>query len=81
MPGTISTGLVLDVRYDQATSTFKDYSRNHHTITNNNVTPVRGKYGGAGGYNGSTSYLKNLSEAKVILKKLVRVIAHLHNLP
>ena len=52
-----STGLVLYCKYDPGAGTFKDFSRNKHTITNHNVVPVRGKFGGAGYYNGTNAYL------------------------
>ena len=52
-----STGLVLYCKYDPSTGTFKDFSRNKHTITDHNVVPVRGKFGGAGYYNGTNAYL------------------------
>jgi len=52
-----STGIVLDVKWDPVTKTFRDFSRNHHTITNHNVTPVRGRSGVAGYFNGDNAYL------------------------
>ena len=52
-----STGIVLDVKWDPVTKTFRDFSRNHHTITNHNVTPVRRRSGVAGYFNGDNAYL------------------------
>ena len=52
-----STGLVLYVKYNPVTKQFEDFSRNHHPVANTDVIPVRGKYGGAGIYNGATSFL------------------------
>ena len=52
-----STGIVLDVKWDPVTKTFRDFSRNHHTITNHNVSPARGRSGVAGYFNGDNAYL------------------------
>lgn len=72
---TRSTGLVLYVKYDPTTGTFKDYSRNHHTITNTDVTITRGKFGGAGAYNGWTSYLNCGNDSALDITDAVTVEA------
>ncbi len=70
-----STGLVLYCKYDPGTGTFKDFSRNRHTITNHNVVPVRGKFGGAGYYNGTNAYLDCGSDSSLDITDAITVEA------
>ena len=64
------SGLVLDTRN---LGLLRDYSRNHHTLTNHGATPVRGKYGKGMRFDGVNDYISCGNDASLDITDAITI--------